>query len=110
MSIRQFSIRARHLDPDWLEQRWLIPEQSSAGANFSDMDVARAHFIRDLKADFGVNDEGLPGDCRRLVRDKEGNQRSDVLDGRAPGEALVRAQRLDNATIRQSAPIWQPLQ
>jgi chaperone modulatory protein CbpM len=23
------------------------------------MDVARAHFIRDLKADFGVNDEGV---------------------------------------------------
>ena len=43
----------------WLEQRWLIPEQTSAGANFSDMDVARAHLIRDLKADFGVNDEGV---------------------------------------------------
>lgn len=43
----------------WLEQRWLIPEQTSAGANFSDMDVARAHFIRDLKSDFGVNDEGV---------------------------------------------------
>jgi chaperone modulatory protein CbpM len=43
----------------WLEQRWLIPAQTSAGANFSDMDVARARFIRDLKADFGVNDEGV---------------------------------------------------
>lgn len=43
----------------WLAQRWLVPEQTSAGANFSDMDVARAHFIRDLKADFGVNDEGV---------------------------------------------------
>jgi chaperone modulatory protein CbpM len=43
----------------WLEQRWLIPEQTDAGANFSDMDVARAHLIRDLKADFGVNDEGV---------------------------------------------------
>jgi len=43
----------------WLEQRWLIPEQTSAGANFSDMDVARARLIRDLKTDFGVNDEGV---------------------------------------------------
>ena len=43
----------------WLEQRWLIPEQTSAGANFSDMDVARARLIRDLKADFGINDEGV---------------------------------------------------
>jgi chaperone modulatory protein CbpM len=43
----------------WLEQRWLIPEETSAGANFSDTDVARAHFIRDLKTGFGVNDEGV---------------------------------------------------
>jgi chaperone modulatory protein CbpM len=26
---------------------------------FSDIDVARAHLIRDLKGDFGVNDEGV---------------------------------------------------
>jgi chaperone modulatory protein CbpM len=52
------SIQAQTLDL-WLEQRWLIPEQTSAGLNFSDMDVARAHLIRDLKADFGVNDEGV---------------------------------------------------
>lgn len=43
----------------WLEQRWLIPEQTSAGMNFSDMDVARARLIRDLKTDLGVNDEGV---------------------------------------------------
>jgi chaperone modulatory protein CbpM len=43
----------------WLEQRWLIPDQTSAGMNFSEMDVARANLIRNLKADFGVNDEGV---------------------------------------------------
>jgi chaperone modulatory protein CbpM len=43
----------------WLEQRWLIPDQSAAGMNFSDMDVARAHLIGNLKTDFGVNDEGV---------------------------------------------------
>ena len=43
----------------WLEQQWIIPEQTSAGMNFSDMDVARARLIQDLKADFGVNDEGI---------------------------------------------------
>lgn len=43
----------------WLEQHWLVPDQTSAGMNFSEMDVARAHLIRDLKADFGVNDEGV---------------------------------------------------
>ena len=52
------SLQAQTLEL-WLEQRWLIPEQTSAGMNFSDMDVARAHLIRDLKADFGVNDEGV---------------------------------------------------
>jgi chaperone modulatory protein CbpM len=43
----------------WLEQRWLIPEETSAGMNFSDIDVARARLIQDLKSDFGVNDEGV---------------------------------------------------
>ena len=43
----------------WLEQRWLIPDQTFGGVNFSDVDVARARLIRDLKTDFGVNDEGV---------------------------------------------------
>jgi chaperone modulatory protein CbpM len=43
----------------WIEQQWLIPAQSSADVSFSDRDVARAHLIRDLKGDFGVNDEGV---------------------------------------------------
>lgn len=43
----------------WLEQRWLIPEETSAGAEFSDADLARAHLIHDLKHDFGANDEGI---------------------------------------------------
>ena len=43
----------------WLEQRWLIPDRTSGGLNFSDMDVERARLIRDLKTDFGVNDEGV---------------------------------------------------
>jgi chaperone modulatory protein CbpM len=43
----------------WLEQRWLIPQETSAGTTFSDMDVARARLIQDLKTGFGVNDEGV---------------------------------------------------
>jgi chaperone modulatory protein CbpM len=43
----------------WLEQRWLVPEQTPTRICFSDTDVARAHLIRDLKTDFGVNDEGV---------------------------------------------------
>ena len=43
----------------WLDQHWLIPDQTSAEMTFSDADVARAHLILDLKSDFGVNDEGV---------------------------------------------------
>jgi chaperone modulatory protein CbpM len=43
----------------WIEQQWLIPEQTPSGPSFSDMDVARAHLIQDLKADLGANDEGV---------------------------------------------------
>ena len=43
----------------WLEQRWLIPDQTFGGMNFSDVDLARARLIRDLKTGFGVNDEGV---------------------------------------------------
>lgn len=43
----------------WLEQRWLIPEETSVGIQFSDIDVARARLIHDLKNDMGANDEGI---------------------------------------------------
>jgi chaperone modulatory protein CbpM len=43
----------------WLEQEWLIPEQTAAGMSFSEKDVARARFIQNLKAEFGINDEGI---------------------------------------------------
>ena len=43
----------------WLEQKWLIPAQTPVGLTFSDMDIARARLIKELQADFGVNDEGV---------------------------------------------------
>jgi chaperone modulatory protein CbpM len=43
----------------WIEQHWLIPAQTADGAAFADVDLARAHLIQDLKADLGVNDEGV---------------------------------------------------
>jgi chaperone modulatory protein CbpM len=43
----------------WLEQQWLLPEETSAGVRFSDGDIARAKLIQDLKGGFGVNDEGV---------------------------------------------------
>jgi chaperone modulatory protein CbpM len=43
----------------WLEQHRLIPERTSAGTHFSDMDVARARLIGELQTNFGVNEEGV---------------------------------------------------
>lgn len=43
----------------WLEREWLLPERRATKMAFSDVDAARARLIRDLKADFGVNDEGV---------------------------------------------------
>lgn len=51
-------LQAQTLD-FWLEQGWLIPKETSAGMNFSDIDVARARLIEDLKTNFGVNHEGV---------------------------------------------------
>lgn len=43
----------------WLEQQWLVAEETGSGMSFSERDVARARLIQDLKGDFGVNDEGI---------------------------------------------------
>lgn len=43
----------------WIEEAWLLPGDSSSEMNFSDIDVARARLIRDLRTDIGVNDEGI---------------------------------------------------
>ena len=43
----------------WIEDEWLIPSGSSFELSFSEIDIARVQLIRDLQADFGVNDEGV---------------------------------------------------
>ena len=52
-----------HLDPAtlnaWVEAEWLVPDTSRDTLRFSEADLARARLIRDLKVDFGVNDEGI---------------------------------------------------
>jgi len=63
MDDREFLYRAR-LEAEaleaWVEAGWL--SRSVAGEarhEFTDIDVARAHLIHDLKGDIGVNDEGI---------------------------------------------------
>jgi chaperone modulatory protein CbpM len=43
----------------WLDIGWLLPWRQNGILQFSDVDVARAQLICDLRADFGVNDEGI---------------------------------------------------
>jgi chaperone modulatory protein CbpM len=59
---REFLERAR-LDRRtlsvWIEEEWVIPARSADELAFTDMDLARAQLIRDLKDNMGVNNEGL---------------------------------------------------
>ena len=62
ISEREFLERAR-LDRAtlsiWLEEEWLIPGRTANERAFTEMDLARANLIHDLKDKMGVNDEGL---------------------------------------------------
>jgi chaperone modulatory protein CbpM len=62
METREFIDRL-HLDVTtlnaWIEEEWLVPLAGGRTVQFSDADIARAQLIRDLKVDFGVNDEGI---------------------------------------------------
>jgi chaperone modulatory protein CbpM len=44
----------------WLDAGWLCPARDDAAFRFSDVDLARARLICDLKHDLGVNDEAVP--------------------------------------------------
>lgn len=43
----------------WIREGWILPRDADAPTPFSDMDLARARLIRDLRSDLGVNDEGV---------------------------------------------------
>jgi chaperone modulatory protein CbpM len=62
MQVQQF-IERSHLDLPtlnaWIEAEWLVPIPSKRRSDFSDAELARVRLIQDLKADFGVNDEGI---------------------------------------------------
>jgi chaperone modulatory protein CbpM len=62
METKEFIGRS-HLDTPtlnaWVEADWLVPVTSRKKFFFSEADLARARLIQDLKADFGVNDEGI---------------------------------------------------
>jgi chaperone modulatory protein CbpM len=62
IKVEEFLIRARlerHSLETWIAAGWLVPPQTDPDLMFSDVDVARAQLIRDLREDLGVNDEGV---------------------------------------------------
>jgi chaperone modulatory protein CbpM len=62
ISIHDFVIRARVEQQSvetWIAAGWLVPPQTEPEPMFSDVDLARAQLIRDLREDLGVNDEGV---------------------------------------------------
>jgi chaperone modulatory protein CbpM len=61
ISVQEFCMRVRvehQVVEGWIEAGWLIPCREPE-LGFSDVDLARAALIRELKEDFGVNDEGI---------------------------------------------------
>jgi chaperone modulatory protein CbpM len=61
ISVEEFCVRARlehQVVEAWIEAGWLIPGREPE-LGFSDVDVARAALIRELKEDLGVNDDGI---------------------------------------------------
>jgi len=63
MRTREFLLAARVEETvleTWVESGWLMPRRDEDAADFSDADLARAHLIRDLQHDMGVNEEAIP--------------------------------------------------
>jgi chaperone modulatory protein CbpM len=62
ISVQEFLIRIhieQHLLETWIKAGWLVPPQTEPELLFADVDLARAQLIRDLREDFGINDEGI---------------------------------------------------
>ena len=60
--VQEFLLRCRveHRSLEaWIAAGWLVPPQTEPELMFSDVDLARAQLIRDLREDLGVNDEGI---------------------------------------------------
>jgi len=72
--LRSSGLQVRTLEL-WIEQEWLVPEETPTGIRFGDIDIARAQFIRELKNDIGANDEGI-GVILHLVDQLHGMRRA----------------------------------
>ena len=90
ISIQEFLLRARlehHSLEMFIAAGWIIPPQIEPELMFSDVDLARAQLIRDLREDLGVNDEGVSV-ILHLIDQMHGLRRSmrDLLEMRRTGD------------------------
>jgi chaperone modulatory protein CbpM len=61
MPVDEFLVKIhieRRIVESWIAAGWLLPQRDPE-LTFSEVDLARAQLIRELKEDFGVNDEGI---------------------------------------------------
>lgn len=56
--VLEVRIEAEQIDR-WVAAGWLIPREQGSTRDYSDLDLARAHLIRDLQ-DLGINDDAVP--------------------------------------------------
>ena len=99
----EFLIRAR-LDGNvlegWVAAGWLTPNAEEGMQQFSEIDVARARLIQDLRRDIGVNDEGV-GVILDLIDQLHGLRRTLRPPSVGSAGAAARAAR---AAGRRSSP------
>ena len=94
IAVQEFLLRARlehHSLEMFIAAGWIIPPQTEPELMFSDVDLARAQLIRDLREDLGVNDEGVSvvlhlidqmHGLRRTMQDLLGEMRTTDDSGR----------------------------
>src|SRR5215813_14216894 len=110
ISVQEFLIRA-HLEhrslEAWIAAGWLVPPQTEPELMFSDIDLARAQLIRDLREDFGVNDEGISV-ILHLVDQMHGLRRTTQGRPTKDDGSSVPARRMSTASRRRAAPNAEP--
>jgi len=61
--IRRFAELDRAELAHWVEKRWIVPEQQSAGDGerwrFHEVDIARVELILDIRREFAVDEEAI---------------------------------------------------
>jgi chaperone modulatory protein CbpM len=115
MRAREFLLRA-HLDSEalhaWIEAGWLIPGRNGEERAFSEVDLARARLIHDLKG-LGVNEDGIPivldlvdqvHGLRRALRELLSLQSESVGRRFAAGPGKGRSQQSLSVRNREQSP------